>query len=339
MQKIAIEEHFSTAEHIELMRAVLNKTYPVAQVIEQEKLLCHEVPSLSFSLGGEERIKRLEDIGPIRLKTMDDAGIYMEILSLLSPGVQIFDDPTAITLSRNVNKRLADAAQAYPGRFNGFASIPIQNPAEAARELERAVRELGLKGASINSHVKGEYLDQKKFWTVFEKAESLGVPIYLHPRVPSPSMAAPYLEYPALASAMCGFAAEVSVHVMRLICSGVFDSFPGLKIIIGHMGESLGFFQWRIDTMWGRFAISKQVKKKPSEYFKKNIFVTTSGMFSQPALQCICQTLDTDNILFAVDYPSESNVEAVHFLEQASIPEEIKAKIFYQNARRLFNLA
>ena len=192
----------------------------------------------------------------------------------------------------------------------------------------------------------GEYLDNKNFWPILEAASKLDVPIYIHPKFPPAEMLKPYLGYPGLSSAVLGFAADASLHAMRLILSGVFDKYPNLKIILGHMGEALPFWLWRMDSRikeeikQNEIAAKyyKDFKKNPSEYFKENFYVTTSGMFWHPALVFVCQVLGADRILFATDYPYESGKEAVEFLKTAPISKADKEKIAHKNAEKLFKL-
>jgi 5-carboxyvanillate decarboxylase len=336
MKTITVEEHFATEEQFSILSSVIEKKYPILEVYQQEKLLERELLFLKPQM--RETVGRLYDIGEGRLREMDEAGIDMQVLSLVTPGVQPLDPAGGTALARKVNDKLSEAVRRYPERFAGLASIAPQDPAAAATELERAVKELGLKGASINSHTKGEYLDDKKYWPIFEKAEELGVPIYIHPRLPSPGMLKPYLDYPFLDSAMCGFAHEVSLHALRLICSGLFDQYPNLNLILGHMGETLPYWLWRIDNMWQRSPEAKKLEKLPSNYFKDNFFITTSGMFWQPPLICACLVLGADRILFAIDYPNESAKEGVRFIKEASICDNDKEKICHLNAERLFSL-
>jgi len=180
------------------------------------------------------------------------------------------------------------------------------------------------------------YLDNKKYWPIFKTAEKLDVPVFIHPREPSPDMIKPYMAYPWLFGAVWGYGAEVGLHAMRLICSGLFDEFPKLKIILGHMGEGIPFWLWRIDNQWKMTGIN--IKKRPSEYFKENFFLSTSGMCSNPALMCAYMELGADNIMFAVDYPIESTEEAVSFMDSASICASDKEKIYHLNAEKLFKL-
>jgi len=342
MKRIAIEEHFSIKEHADQFRLILTKEYPIREVVEAEQQLHVEVrwlPASKYSVGNANILSgKILEVGEQRIKEMEGDGIDMQILSLIAPGVQVFDAAAGTSLSRKVNDQLYRIVQKYPGKFAGLAALAPQDPMRAADELERAVKELGMKGASINSHTKGEYLDDKKYRVLFERAERLGVPIYLHPRMPSPDMAKPYLKYPALATAMNGFGAEVSLHALRLILSGLFDEHPGVKIILGHLGEALPFWLWRLDNRWLRMPQGMTIKKKPSQYIKDNFFITTAGNFSVSAFLCAYLELGADQILFAVDYPLESNKEAVQFMEALPICDSDKEKVCHLNAERLFKL-
>jgi len=208
-------------------------------------------------------MERMQDLGTLRLADMDATGIARQVLSLTAPGVQVFDADTAVGLARSSNEQLSEAIRKYPDRFAGLAAIAPQNPRAAAQELERGVRTLGLKGAIVNSHTRGEYLDDPKFWDIFAAGESLSVPIYLHPTTPSPAMIAPFLER-GLDGAIFGFAVETGLHMLRIIVSGAFDRFPKLKIVVGHLGEGLPYWLFRIDFMHTRMVAAgryRSVKK------------------------------------------------------------------------------
>ncbi len=342
MKIIAIEEHFATEEYVDNIRLILRGNYPIREIVEAEQQLHLEVSWLSDSKYAMQNAdiltSKMLDVGEGRLKEMDEAGIEMQVLSLVSPGVQVFDAPTGVAMARRVNNELSRIVQKYPKRFAGLAALAPQDADEAADELERAVKELGLKGASINSHIRGEYLDDKKYWVLFERAEKLGIPIYIHPRTPSPDMLKPYLMYIPLATASIGFAAEVGLHILRLIYGGVFDKYPGLRIILGHLGEALPFWLGRLDARWLKTPPGKKPNKKPSHYVKNNFYVTTSGMFSHSALLCTYLELGGDSILLAADHPFESNKEAIQFIEAAPICDHDKEKVCHLNAARLFAL-
>jgi predicted TIM-barrel fold metal-dependent hydrolase len=291
----------------------------------------------------EEDLNHLEK----RLKDMDEAGIDMQVLSFFFPPREGVD---ATSMAKSANDRLAKVVEKYPKRFAAFAAIPLQNPDAAANELERAVKQLGFKGTLIPSNPGGgEYLDEQKYRVIFEMAQKLDMPVYIHPGGPSPDTMKPYLAYPVLSRAMWAFGAEAGLDAMRLICSGLFDKYPGLKIILGHMGEGIPYFLWRIDNRWlkekdgqpGAWEadpIGGKLKKKPSQYFKDNFYVSTSGMFWHPVLQFVCLVLGADRILFAADYPPESAMEAAQFIETAPISDSDKEKICHLNAEKLLRL-
>ncbi len=341
---IAIEEHFLTEGYLNYLRS--RDDYPKVEIVEDENHRKFErVCASPVRIGTRypDVISRLTDLGEGRLREMDETGIDMQVLSLSPPNTETLDAADAITWARETNDELSEVVKKYPDRFAGFAAIARHDPDGAAQELERAVEKLGLKGANVNSHFRGEYLDDERYSVILETAERLNVPIYIHPREPSPDMLKPYLAYPALARAMWGFAAEAGLHAMRLICSGAFDKYPGLKIILGHMGEGLPYWLWRMDNIWlNEGVISaphvRKLKKLPSQYVKDNFFITISAMFWQPPLLCAYLALGADKILFAVDYPFESNREAVQFMEAAPICDSDKEKICHLNAERLLAL-
>ena len=294
----------------------------------------------------ERDLKRLDE----RLRDMDEAGIDRQVLSFFVHYDERLGISGAVSMAKKANDRLAKAIERYPERFSAFASVALQDPDAAANELERAVKQLGFKGTMIPmNHEREGYLDEKKYWVLFEMAEKLDVPIYMHPGALAPSMMEPYLTYPVLSRAMWAFGAEAGLHAMRLICCGVFDEYPGLKIMLGHMGEGIPYFLWRIDNRWlkekdgqpGAWEadpIGGKLKKKPSQYFKENFYVTTSGMFWHPVLQFVCSVLGAERVLFAADYPPESAMEAAQFIESAPISDSDKAKVCHLNAEKLLRL-
>lgn len=286
----------------------------------------------------------LLDLAENRIKDMDKAGIDMQVLSLSTPGCEQFDPGNGLFFSRQTNEALSKAVNQYPGRFIGLAALAPQNPEAAARELERTVNELGLKGAKINSRVGNSYLDEKKYWSIFEVAEKLDVPIFLHPNSPSPDSIKPYLDYGfALAGPTWGFGAEAALSIMRLIYSGVFDKFPRLKIILGHLGEGLVFWIYRIDFSfkkpWMEAEIRPTIKKAPSEYLRNNFYVNNSGVYSIPAFLSVLLELGSDHMMFAADYPYENSVEAAQFIENLPVCHADKEKILHTVAEKLFKIS
>jgi 5-carboxyvanillate decarboxylase len=278
---------------------------------------------------------KLGDLGEGRIRQMDADGIDMQLLLLSAPGVQTLEEALATELAAMANDRLAAATRAHPERLAGLAAVAPQNPEKAALELQRAVRTLGLKGAVINSHTNGEYLDDRKFWPILECAASLDVPIYIHPRDPSPQLGGA-LGIPGFLVGW-GWALEVGTHAIRLIASEAFDEFPKLRIVIGHMGECIPFLLPRLDNRYTRDRGPKR-KWSPSEYFKNHFVVTTSGMNYRAQVMMTIEEIGIDRVLFAADWPFEPSREAVQGIEDAPLSESDKAKIFHTNAARVFRL-
>jgi len=286
--------------------------------------------------------EKMQDLGELRIRDMDATGIAKQILSITSPGLQIFDAATAVPLATSFNDQLAEAIRKRPDRFAGLAAIAPQNPSAAAKELQRAVKSLGLKGAIINSHTHGEYLDDRKFWEIFEAAESLGVPIYLHPTTPSPRMLAPFLDR-GLDGAVFGFAVETGLHALRMVVGGVFDRFPKLQIVLGHLGEGLPYWFFRIDFMHGRLSANNRytnvpkLQRKPSDYLKENFHITTSGMAWQPPILYAISVVGIDRVMYAMDYPYQFVPEEVQVTDDLPISDADKKKLYQTNAEKLFS--
>jgi 5-carboxyvanillate decarboxylase len=272
---------------------------------------------------------------------MDACGVDMQILSLTAPGVQTFAPAKAVSLTRLANDRLAALIARHPSRFGGLATVPMQDPDAAGLEIARAITELKLNGVIINSHTDSEYLDEEKYWPVLEAAQAYGAPLYIHPRSPAAPHATAFKKY-GLETAIWGFAAETGLHALRLIVGGVFDRFPDLKVVLGHLGEGLPFWMYRLDYMHpvrSSYQARPKLELKPSEYIKRNFVITTSGMNWEPVLRFCIEAVGAHNILFAIDYPYQQTDEAVAFLDRASIAPGDKEKIFYQNAERIFGVS
>jgi len=288
-------------------------------------------------------VARIQDLGERRLREMDESGIAKQVVFLTAPGVQVFDAPTATSLARSTNDQLAEAVRRHPDRFAGLAAIAPQDPRGAAQELERAVKHLGLKGAVVNSHTRGEYLDDPKFWEIFEAAEALDVPIYLHPTTPSPAMVRPFLER-GLDGAIYGFAVETGLHMLRIVVSGALDRFPGLRMVVGHLGEGLPYFLFRIDFMHRLMVVSnryesvKPLARKPSDYLRERFHYTTSGMQWAPAILFALSVLGPDRVLYAMDYPYQFVPEEVKVTDDLPISDADKQQLYQLNAERVFGL-
>ena len=282
---------------------------------------------------------RLPDLGALRLKEMDEAGIDLQVISHVQPAAQIYDAATSIKLTREANDVLHEACRAHPTRFAGFASLPTPDPKESVNELERCVAKLGFKGAMISGHTNGEFIDLKKYWGIFERAEALDVPIYLHPGIPHPAAVELYLkDYPIMIGAGWGFGMETATQTVRLIYSGIFDQHPKLRIILGHLGEGIPFLLWRANWVHRFMGKDMGLKREFADYFRENFWITTSGNFSQPALMCCLMELGVERVMFSVDWPYNKNTDGVKFIENAPISPADKRKIFSENAARVLKL-
>jgi 5-carboxyvanillate decarboxylase len=328
-RRIATEEAFATPEQFDALRDLMGKT----QDYDPDTYLA------GLQTGGGELTRRLLDLGEERLRIMDESGVSMHLLAMTSTGVQQFEPDQAAAIATLGNDRLADAIKRHPDRYAGLATIPVQDPKRAVKEMDRAITKLKLNGVMINSHTNGEYLDEEKYRPILEAAAGLGVPIYIHPRAPSPAMAAPYRKY-QLEHAIWGYAVEVGLHAVKLLMNGVFDQLPNLKIVIGHMGENIPYALYRLDWMHVRHNFKRPpLKHKPSHYFRQNFAITTSGVNWVPALELAIKVLGADNVMWAVDYPYQETAEATQWLNDAPLPEEDKEKIFHRNAERIFGIA
>jgi len=271
---------------------------------------------------------------------MDGAGIDIQVLSHGAPSVQKVPADVAVALSRRVNDRLHAAIAAHPTRFAGFAALPTAAPEAAADELERCVTTLGFKGAMIHGLANGKFVDHRQFWPIYARAEGLDVPIYLHPSLPHADVTQAYYadyaqQFPMVVRPAWGYTVETATTAIRMVLSGVFEAHPRLKIILGHLGETLPFLVWRIDQ-----ALARPGQKSLSfrEIFCNNFYITTSGNFSNPALLCCIMEMGVDRILFAVDWPFVENPPAVQWLAAAPICDEDKIKILSGNAKRLLRM-
>jgi predicted TIM-barrel fold metal-dependent hydrolase len=283
-------------------------------------------------------VKRMEDLGVQRIQEMDDAGIDLQVISHGPPGSQGLRDDVAVAWTSAANDRLHAAIQNYPTRFAGFASLPTANPRAAADELERAVS-LGFKGGMLHSLTEGPFLDDKRYWPIFERAAALDVPLYIHPADPNPAVIKAYYgdyakTHPMFIRAAWGFTFEAGTQAMRLVLSGLFDKNPGLKIILGHLGETIPYTLTRIDEALSRDTPMKNFR----EVFSSHFYVTTSGFFSDTALQCCIKEIGIDRIMFSIDWPYASNNAGVQWMKKTPLDDADKAKIFGGNAKRLLRL-
>ncbi|MDP2644576.1 MAG: amidohydrolase family protein [Desulfobacterales bacterium] len=316
IRTITLEEHFATPAFLEGPGRNLTRKY------------------------GDQLLGQLSDLGGIRIADMDAAGIDVQVLSLTAPGIEQLDAADAVALARDANDILADAVGRHPARLAGFATLATQSPDTAADELARTVREHGFKGAVINGHTRGRYLDDAFFWPILERAEALRVPIYLHPTVPPQAVIDAYYagNYSAEVTAMLsspgwGWHIETAVHVLRIILSGALDRYPRLQLIIGHLGEALPFMLPRIDR-----SLSRELTKldRPmGAYLRENIHYTVSGFNFIPAFLDLLLEVGVERIMFSADYPYGSMSEARTFLDRLPVCPNDRERIAHGNAELL----
>ncbi len=327
-RRIAVEEAWSIPEHLDAQAALASGNWHNLDAEAIDPAGSRSTVGLAVDLMDTDR----------RLAEMDRLDVDMQLLSLTSPGVQLLKKDRAASLARLANDRLAEIVRTKPTRFGGFASFAPQDPSGAAKEMERAINELKLQGFIVNSHTDNEYLDLPKFWPILEAAEALGRPIYIHPRCPSDGWANVVRDH-RMQSAIWGFAVETGTHAARLILSGVFDRFPKLQIVIGHMGENLPFHLWRTDHWYERRRSVYGSKLKPSEVMKRNVLISTSGVEHGAALRYSIEVLGADRIMWAIDYPYEKMAPSVEFMDTVEISEADRAAIFHGNAEREYHIA
>ncbi len=324
MKTIAIEEHFITPMYREMVSANEFRNFYLSSRSEQ---LGHDI------------VEQNSDLGAKRLAHMDAAGVDVQVLSFGSPGPQGFGAAVAVPMARDANDRAHAVVEAHPDRFAAFAALPTADPDASVQELERCVAKLGFKGAMIHGHTQGRFLDEKRFRVIFECAERLDVPIYLHPTLAHPdAMKSYFAGYEELARAGWGFSIDTSCHFLRLVFSGLFDAHPNLKIILGHLGEGLPFAMHRLNDQTARSAARRGLERQPIEYLRDNLLVTTSGNWYEPAFLCTLLALGVDNILFAVDWPYEANTTGIEFLKKISISDADREKIAHGNAERILRM-
>jgi predicted TIM-barrel fold metal-dependent hydrolase len=278
----------------------------------------------------------LGDLGEMRLKQMDEAGIDLQVISHAPPAAQNLEREASIAAARRANDMLHEAVRLHPDRFSGFAALPTPDVKAACDEMERCITKLGFKGAMIHGLTHGAFIDEPRFWPIFERAQALDVPIYLHPAIPHPAVTEVYYkQHPALIRGAWGFTVECATSAIRLVVSGIFDKYPKLRIILGHLGETIPFHLWRTDKVLTR---DLKMKRRFREYFCEHFWITTSGNFSHPALLCCVMEMGADRIIFSIDWPYSSNVEGREFIDTAPLSREDKDKILRHNAARLLRL-
>ncbi len=290
--------------------------------------------------GAKSVRERIYEMGGIRLKEMDEAGIDVQVLSHGAPATQRLDADTAVRLAHLANDRLYETIQEHPDRFAAFATLPTPDPKAAADELERTTSKLGFKGAMVHGATNGVFFDDPRFWPIYERAEALDVPLYVHPATPHEAVIDAYYRdyidrFPGLLTAAWGFTVETATQAIRIVLSGVLEKYPGVKIILGHLGESIPFSLWRINQALSREGNSSIAFR---DLFCEHFYITTCGNFSTPALLCCMMEMGVDRILFSVDWPFVANGPATKWVEELQISAEDKAKILHGNAKKLLKM-
>ena len=315
IKKIALEEHFLAPGFVEYWRDSVADVPPTIRDL---------------------LLSRLSDFDSTRLETMDRAGIDQAVLSLSGPGVQIErNSRTAIRKASEANDFLATQIQKHPSRYFGFAHLAMQDVEAAAQELERCMSQLGFKGAMINGQTLGRYLDDRAYDRFWEKAQDLSAPIYIHPADPAHQPES-FASYKELTRATWGWTVETASHALRLIFGGVFDRFPKATLILGHMGETLPYLLWRLDSRAKLYGV--KLGRKPSDYVRDNVAITISGVYSAEPLACAISALGTNRVMFAADYPYEATEEAASFIDETNLEETCREAICAGNAKRILNI-
>ncbi len=320
MRTITLEEHFVTQDFLKATGAYGQGTPPDLQQM-QGKLL---------------------DLGDDRIAAMDEAGISVQVLSLAALGIDKLDAASATPIIAGVNDELQAAVQEHPDRFAGFATLALKDPPSAAKELERCVTTLGFKGWLVDGTIDGKFLDAPEFVPVWEAANALGIPVYLHPAPPPKPVADVYFSgLPGeaghlLSIAGWGWHAENGLHILRLIVSGLFDRFPKLQVIIGHMGEGVPYALARSSGILSHAV--PNLRQKVADYFQSNVHITTSGYFTRPPFACAREVLGLERMMYSVDYPFSPTTRGSDFLGSLDLNDEERTALVYGNAAKLLKL-
>jgi predicted TIM-barrel fold metal-dependent hydrolase len=330
MRVVALEEHFTVP-------ALASKYVKPEAIAKRGHFKMRNVAA-----GKASPMELLPEFGDKRFKSMDDAGITMQVLSNSGPGPDLVPGPDGVTLAKGINDHLAEVVTKHPKRFAGFASVPMASPDACADELRRAVKDLKMVGAMIHGTTEGRFLDHPGYDGLLTAAVELDVPIYIHPNVPMMEVRqAYYSNLPegadrVVATAGWGWHSEVAIHVIRMVLAGTFDKHPKLKIIIGHMGEMLPVMLERLDDV--SVADIAHLKRKPSRTIVDQVWITTSGVFSQPPFVAALQTFGIDRIMFSVDYPFAPDAMGRKFLNEVSLSPSDMAKLCHGTADALLKL-
>lgn len=337
--RIATEEAFATREQVDIYLRMIRDGQADKGLVSLWGFY-----ATSPSERATQILERLLDLGERRITDMDATGIDKAILALTSPGVQPLPDVAeARAVATRANDYLAAACGKYPDRFIGMTAVVPQDPEWSAAEIRRGANELGFKGVQINSHTQGRYLDEPFFDPIFRALVEAGQLLYIHPATPPDSMIGPMLEA-GLDGAIFGFGVETGMHLLRLITIGIFDRYPDLQIMVGHMGEALPYWLYRLDYMHQagvrskRYERMKPLKKTIAEYMRSNVLITNSGVAWEPAIKFCQSVVGEDRVMYAMDYPYQYEAREVQAMDDMDMPLDLKRKFFQTNAERWFNL-
>lgn len=327
MKRIALEEAMFYPQ-VNALRADWSKRENAPDGVDMDFLMNVVGPALAAPLD------------TVRLPAMDKAGITMQVLSSGSPGTHACTSgPQAVALAREMNDQLADVMRRFPDRFGGFCALPTQDPEAAAQELSRC-KALGFQGAMVQGRTDGKYLDDERFFPIWEAAEALDMPISLHVLDTSVSDMRIFDGCYSLLGPGWSWNLEAATHVMRIIMNGIFERYPKAQLICGHMGEGLPYYFGRMDEGYMTFSghLEGKLTRLPSTYFTTNVYITTSGRYHPPAMRCAIDSMGIDRVLFACDYPFVSMEDGVKLVEACGLTPEEEEKIFHLNAERLLKI-
>jgi predicted TIM-barrel fold metal-dependent hydrolase len=338
--KIDLEGHFFTDHYVQLLQG---RRQPPRQEVDGKSVRLWVEPSVPdlCQESTAELQERLLDLGSARLAAMDDAGVRVQVLGISNPATEQLEPEVAGAVARAVNDELAAVVRRHPTRFAALATVAAASPDAASAELERCVRELGFRGLMLRTHVRDEFLDAPRFRPIFETAARLGVPVCLHPTVPHARLIESLLGYGwSLPGPALGYGVETAIHTMRLVYSGLFDDYPTLQVVVGLLGAALSFWTYRMDFAqpWMAPRRGPRLERRPTEYLRDNLYVTTAGNFLDSALASAVAELGVDRVLFGSDYPFATLREASDFVEGAALSADERDRICHRNAERLLGL-
>ncbi|SRR5579875_728703 len=327
---IDFETHVQATEYVDLIASY--NGYPRYANDERGRFTWYVSPNVYETRDGLR--DKLENVNT-RLAEMEKQGVDTQVIASSNPGCEVFPREMGLKLMRINNDTIAEFSRKHPGKFIGLASLPLQDIQASLEELDR-VRSLGLRGLIIFSNANGKYTDRDEFWPIFERAERFRFPIFLHPTVPA--NAESFTEY-HIWGPVFGFGADTVIAALRMIMSGLLEKYPALRIVLGHLGETIPFLINRINFVYVRTPEAvPRIKRKPSEYFLSNFYVDTSGVHHQPSLNMVHETMPRDRVIFGSDYPFENMSKGVDFVKNSKLSEEDKERIFWKNTAALFGL-